>query len=36
LQRNIRWWCESRCGNMCTPLMSPSKWTLMDCWCGVI
>jgi len=35
LQRDIRWWCESRCGNRRTPLMSPSKWTLMYCWCSV-
>jgi len=35
LQWNIRWWCESRCGNMHTPLMNPSKWTLMYRWCSV-
>jgi hypothetical protein len=25
LQRNIQWWCESRCSNRRTPLMSPSN-----------
>jgi len=35
LQRNIRWWCESRCSNKCTPLMSPSKWIMIYRWCSV-
>jgi hypothetical protein len=35
LQRSIRWWCESRCNNRCTPMINPSKWTLMYCWCSV-
>jgi len=35
LQSNIRWWCESRCDHRHTPLMSPSKWTLMYRWCNV-
>jgi hypothetical protein len=35
LQRSIWWWCESGCGNRHSPLMSPSKWTLMYPWCSV-
>jgi hypothetical protein len=35
LQQNIRWWCESRCSTKHTPLINPSKWTLMYCWCSV-
>jgi hypothetical protein len=30
-----QWWCKSRCSNMCTPLIKPSKWTLMYHWCSV-
>jgi hypothetical protein len=35
LQWNIRWWCESWCGSKRTPLINPSKWTLMYRWCSV-
>jgi hypothetical protein len=35
LQRNIRWWCKSWCDNKRTPLINPSKWTLMYRWCNV-
>ncbi len=35
LQRNIQWWCESWCDNRRTPLINPSKWTLMYHWCSV-
>jgi hypothetical protein len=35
LQRSIWWWCESSCGSRCTPLINPSKWVLVCCWCSV-
>jgi hypothetical protein len=35
LEWNIRWWCENRCNSRCTPLINPSKWTLMYYWCNV-
>ncbi len=35
LQRNIQWWCESKCNNKRTPLINPSRWTLVYHWCNV-
>jgi hypothetical protein len=35
LQWNIWWWCESYCDSKHTPLINPSKWTLMYHWCSV-
>jgi hypothetical protein len=35
LQWSIWWWCESRYSNERTPLINPSKWTLMYWWCSV-
>ncbi len=35
LQWNIQCCCENKCNNKCTPLINPSKWTLMYCCCSV-